>query len=228
MTDATGPNVDISLLLPTRGRPHALEKSLSSLWSNSRLRSYEVLLAIDDDDSATFEILKSLPGSAVRQFVFPRFGYHRLHEYVNVLCGESKGEWLFLWNDDAIMETSGWDKVIGSFSGRSLLLNPSSNHGPEICVFPIVPRVWTEVLGHFSLNSHNDSWMESIAKKLGVMTQVPITVLHDRVDLTGGNDDATARERTFMTSEFYSTDMQAMIESDVLTLRNAGLGTQGQ
>jgi hypothetical protein len=49
-------------------------------------------------------------------FFGPRIGkgYDSLHEYYNELASKATGDWLMLWNDDAVMETEGWDEKIGN------------------------------------------------------------------------------------------------------------------
>ena len=184
--------------------------------------SVEVLLAFDDDDIETAEYLKTDPIPNSRVVVGPRVGYGGLHLYVNALARIATGDWLFLWNDDCIMETQGWDSVVGEYDGQMVVLNPQSNHSNQErgqCVFPIVPRRMVEILGHFSLSNHNDTYVEHIANRLGIRRDVPIHVLHDRADLTGNNDDDVFRERVFTTSEFFGPEIQRLIVEDCEKLR---------
>ena len=46
---------------------------------------------------------------------------------------QASGEWLMLWNDDAIMETKDWDLEIGKYDDECSLLkfnpnNPNTTH----------------------------------------------------------------------------------------------------
>jgi hypothetical protein len=213
----------VSILLPTRGRAAAARVSVDSLKETSG-GNFEVLLALDPDDEESVRGFGENPIASSTVFVAPtRWGYRNLHLYVNALCERAQGSWLFLWNDDAIMETPGWDKVIASYTEEFLLLNPDSNHhnhASNSCVFPIIPRAWFEACGHFSLSNHNDTWVEVVAKQLGILEHVPIRILHDRVDLTGGNDDATAREREFTTAEFFGSAVQERIRADADRIRS--------
>jgi hypothetical protein len=213
----------VSIILPTRGRARQLRLSLGSLADTALdPDTFQVELAIDDDDLETLADLRRDPLSNAEMHISQRFGYRWLHRYVNELCSHARGDWLFLWNDDALMTTEGWDVIIRDVGSSFLLINPDSNHGNHAlgsCVFPIIPRRWFEATGHFSLSNHNDTWVEVVAKQLGIVHNVPIHIYHDRVDLTGGNDDQTARERDFTTGEFFGSEVQAAIRRDVDVLR---------
>jgi hypothetical protein len=53
---------------------------------------------------------------------FERQGYHRLHIYNNKLAEHTDARWLMIWNDDAVMETQGWDTEIMNYEGQFKLL----------------------------------------------------------------------------------------------------------
>lgn len=223
------PSPTISVLLPTRGRYEALRLSVGSLLERAEAGGVEMLLAVDDDDLETIGKLRYNPIPGTRLFVGPRLGYRYLHEYVNFLCEQARGDWLFLWNDDALMKTTGWDRVIQGYQDRFVVVNPQRNHGNQqagVCIFPIVPRQWFEELGHFSLSNHNDSWVEVIARELQIREDAPIFVTHDRADLTGANCDATYREREMTTDDFWGKGCQNLMREDArqLSVHLAGGG----
>jgi hypothetical protein len=209
----------VSIILPTRGRPQALARSIDSLRQTAVSDSFEILLRVDEDDAETID--RFVGPRCCRAWVGERYGYRGLHRYVNELCEIAFGEWLFLWNDDALMQTKGWDEIIARYTSRFLLLNPDSNHHNHASgnsIFPIIPRAWFERLGHCSLSNHNNTWVELVAQRLGIFEDVPIQILHDRCDLTGGNDDLTAHQREFTTSEFFGPAVQAGIARDAQNL----------
>ena len=211
----------ISVLLPTRKRIDSLRRSVESLQSTCTQSELEFLLFLDDDDTETIEAIERDPIADSKVLLAPRKGYIKLHEYVNSLCEIAEGDWLFLWNDDAIMETHGWDAIVGSFNGQFVVVNPETNHANhprENCIFPIVPRKWFELLDHFALSNHNDTYVEQIANTLGIRRDVEIRVRHDRADLTGANDDEVYAERQFSTSEFYGPANQENIGRDIETI----------
>lgn len=177
----------------------------------------EILIRVDEDDPRLGEYL---------QFCTPLIGashgYGGLHVYYNQLAERAKGDWLLLWNDDCIMETKEWTDIVHLYDGKMVVLNPATNHDNwtiDMNVFPIVPRKMVELMGHFSLSTHNDSWVEDVARRAGIMVRVPIRILHDRADLTGNNDDAVFAARRYETDAFHSPAMVRARERDVATVR---------
>jgi glycosyltransferase involved in cell wall biosynthesis len=197
----------ITVLLPTRGRPELLEKSIKSLMSKAtNPKDIEIMLGLDEDDTATTEYIKETIapylqelGVEARANIFKPLGYENLHTYVNTLAGAATGEWLFFWNDDGLMETQGWDDVINSYTGQFKLLAPRDNHnGHPYAIFPVVPRDWYILVGHLSQNAQNDAWLSHIAYMLDVFERIDVEFIHDRADITGNNDDETFRNRKYM------------------------------
>lgn len=208
----------ISVLLPSRNRPRALAESVTSLLGLAdQPDRIQVLVAADPDDPATREA--DLPAQATVWTAPERYGYPRLHEYVNRLAALSDGDWLMLWNDDARMHTKGWDTTVrGQQPG---VLWPWSNDIPTCNTFPIWPRDWTEHLGHVSLSPHCDSWIQYLGQSLGLHERVAINILHDRADLTGGHDDQTRAESLagYRTADYGSPAMEAARAADITALR---------
>ena len=154
----------------------------------------------------------------MRYFTGPRVGYARLNEVVNKMARAANGRWLFLWNDDVEMATRHWDEALGELA--PVVGNPAHNHGsPGMCVFPVVPRAWVELVGHFALDGANDTWWQKIGEINGSLRSVPIRVIHDRSDLTGNHDDQTRRENNYNPSTFWSEDTQALIRADAEAIR---------
>jgi hypothetical protein len=204
----------ISVLVPSRGRPELLARSLESLGDGD----LEVLVRVDEDDPE-LDGYARFPGLVVG----PHHGYGKLHHYYNELAKRAQGDWLLLWNDDCIMETGNWIDIVRSYDGKMAVLNPTSNHDNwdiDMNVFPILPRKMVELMGHFSLSNHNDSWVEFVARDAGIMVRVPISILHDRADLTGNNDDDTYAQRRLDHENFHSEEMASARERDVEVIRS--------
>jgi hypothetical protein len=49
----------------------------------------------------------------------------------------------------------------------------------------------------WSINAQNDTWVSVIARMNGIYEKINIEILHDRADLTGGNDDKTFADRVY-------------------------------
>lgn len=196
----------IAVLLPTRGRTAALDRSLIGLLEKAAdLNSIQVLLGLDTDDSVGIEhFQKELQpkldsmGVAYTAMLFEPMGYHRLHDYVNTLAHNSSADWMFFWNDDAVMESQDWDLEITKHTGEFKLLAVHTHNDHPYSIFPIVPRAWLDVIGHLSLHSMNDAWLSQNAYCVDIWKRIDVNVLHDRADLTGNNLDSTFKERTLL------------------------------
>lgn len=197
----------ITVLLPTRGRPEVLEKSVQSLIDRaSSPKDIEIMFGVDEDDKETTDYVKAKiapylqnAGVEARANIFKPIGYENLHNYVNTLAGNGTGEWLFFWNDDGLMVTEGWDEIIDSYTGQFKLLAPKDNHnGHPYAIFPVVPRDWYILIGHLSQNAQNDAWLSHIAYMLDIFERIDVEFVHDRADITGNNDDETFQNRQYM------------------------------
>ena len=213
----------ISVLLPTRGRKEVLKKSLETLISTATItKRIEIILGLDDDDVEVKQYIEDEVAPYLRENeiecranIFQPLGYENLHTYVNTLANSATGEWLFFWNDDALMLTEGWDKVIDSYNGQFKLLGPKDNHnGHPYAILPIVPKDWFRLMDHLSQNAQNDAWLSHIAYMLDIFERIDVEILHDRADITGNNDDETFKNRKYMEGnpsdprDFGHTDMQ--------------------
>ena len=197
--------VEISILLPTRGRTDALQRSVMSLIDRAAQPQHiELLLAFDDDDRDTSlwfqdnlapQITKG--GAKFTSWEFARLGYIRLNEYVNFLAGQSQARWLMFWNDDAIMETQSWDSRIREVEEFAVLRMPTHREHPY-AIFPILPRAWYTMFGYVSAHQISDAWVSQIAYLLDIMHNIDVKVIHDRHDLTGNNLDATYQQRPML------------------------------
>ena len=214
----------ISVLLPTRGRPDMLERSVESLRTKADYPSYiDIMCAVDQDDEAQIAKVYNLDCLA---HVTPRYGYTRLHDYVNQLDAiADRNSIRLLWNDDALMMTKGWDSVlrVASFikKGRGVY-HLHSNMDP-LSIFPAWDAWVTRTIGHVSLSPHNDTWISDVGAEAGLGTWVNIRVLHDRFDATGNNDDAVYREgvASYRTEEYYQDTMTELRRQDAERLKEA-------
>jgi hypothetical protein len=196
----------IAILLPTRGRTEALDRSLIGLLDQADdLDSIQLLLGLDTDDAVGIEHFQNKlqprlddMGVDYTAMTFNPIGYGRLNEYINELAKNSSADWLFFWNDDAIMETQGWDTEICRYTGQFKLLAVHTHNDHPYSIFPIVPRAWLDLIGHLSLHSMTDAWLSQNAYCVNIWERINVHVLHDRADLTGNNLDATYKERELL------------------------------
>ena len=137
----------ISLLLPTRGRPHLVQRIFQSLISQTaNLEDIEVVLYVDDDDDRSHSL--DCDGVRLVKIIGPRLS----HGGYNTAClNRSSGEIIILMNDDVIVRTPGWDRIIIELAGTVpdgiFLAYANDLHmGKRMCTFPIVTRRACEVM----------------------------------------------------------------------------------
>jgi hypothetical protein len=196
----------VSLLLPTRGRTEALRRSILSTVNNADdVNSFQVMIGFDDDDTKTIDYftqelqleLDEL-GVNYQAHVFAPMGYIRLNEYVNGLAKHSDADWLVFWNDDAVMETPGWDTVIANHTGEFKVLAFHTHNDHPYSIFPIVPKEWFKLFGYLSPHQISDAWISQQAYCLDIWKRIEVNVTHDRFDLTGNNKDEIFEKRPML------------------------------
>jgi len=195
----------ISVLLPTRGRTDTLRRSVQSLLNHAlKPEQVEFLLAFDNDDTESVEWFQNNIADQIDQaesvytcYSYEPLGYIRLNAYVNSLAERATGRWLLFWNDDAVMQTVGWDQEIAQHNEFAVLRMPAHNEHPY-AIFPVVPQEWVDVCGYVSAHQLTDAWVSQIAYLLDIMINIPVKVLHDRYDLTGNNEDSTYQKRSVL------------------------------
>jgi hypothetical protein len=222
----------IAVLLPTRGRTQALDRSIQTLTSLAQdVDSIQFMLGFDTDDAqgldhfhATLKPWLDSNGINYTAMSFEPIGYIRLNEYVNTLALNSSADWLVFWNDDAVMETKNWDQEIIKYTGQFKILAFRTHRDHPYSIFPIVPRAWLDVLGHLSPHQISDGWISQNAYCLDIMQRIPVHVIHDRADLTGNNLDQTYRTRPMLEGNpnnpndfhHFSWSQKRMQECDIL------------
>ena len=194
---------DIAILLPTRGRGKLAEKSLMSLiekaQDNSRI---EYRIAFDNDDKESLDYFKDVVIPKFKELdinfdiiAIERLGYARLNEYVNYLGSTANAEWLMFWNDDAVMNTEGWDNKIAEHTGKFRVLRMQEQTEHPYAIFPIVPKDWYHLLGTLSDHAMSDAQISQIGYMCNIVENIDVHCTHDRFDLTGNNNDETYNNR---------------------------------
>ena len=197
--------IDITILLPTRGRRESLRTSLMTLAQRAHdPKKIEMLLAFDDDDQESAQWFRDNVAPGLDElgvswtaYSYPRMGYLRLNEYVNSLASKSRGRWLMFWGDDAVMNTQDWDQRIVEVQSFRVLRMPTHRCHPY-AIFPVVPRAWVDVLGYVSAHQLSDSYVSQMAYMLDIVHNIDVDVTHDRFDLTGNNNDETFKNRPML------------------------------
>lgn len=206
------------MLLPTRKRTAMVEKSVRGLIALARDPSrIHIAVAYDSDDNESSEYFKSdtwkhLVGhSGATQAVheIERKGWTDLHVYYNHLANSVNSAWYFIWNDDAFMQSNGWDQEIYEQGDTKHMLSMESNgKRPDSTLFPCVSKLWVETFGMIGINPV-DQWIQDITYDIGAYKRISSKILHDHFNTTGNNNDEvyqeTSKSKKF-TKRAYKTD----------------------
>jgi glycosyltransferase involved in cell wall biosynthesis len=135
--------VNISILLPTRGRPsliYRLFESLSQTTSNTE--NLEVILYLDEDDIPSQEISYAL--LKIIKLIRP-LG-KSMGKMIRECYKASHGRYIIIMNDDAVFRTKGWDlSVMEAFSrfpdDVAFVYANDLDRGRRMPTFPILSRL---------------------------------------------------------------------------------------
>jgi hypothetical protein len=226
------PKYDLALLLATRGRTVALDRSVKSIFELADDASrIQIMFGFDRDDELgqhhfKWHLKPWLDDHKINYtaMLFNPMGYVRLNIYNNKMAAQTSSRWLVIWNDDAIMETQGWDTEIMRHEGEFKLLAFHTHRDHPYSIFPIVPRKWFELLGYISPHQAQDAWVSQQAYMLDIWERIPVHVLHDRFDLTGNNKDRTFLDRAMLEgrpddpNDFHGLPMMELRHKDAAKL----------
>jgi glycosyltransferase involved in cell wall biosynthesis len=131
-----------SLLLPTRGRPKLVDRFFQSILDTaSCIEDIEIVLCLDEDDLESQHIFSEK--LSIRKVILPKGSNMGI---LNRVCFEaSSGRYVMLINDDVIIRTKVWDKIIttlfSSFQDDVALIHVNDLlFGEDLCTFPILSR----------------------------------------------------------------------------------------
>lgn len=223
----------VSILLPTRGRPKWLCEAVDSLHSLAHDKSLvEYIFRIDQDDVDTIKTVENMSRVLpCRTIIAPRGkGYFELNKYVNECAAVARGDWLFIWNDDARMKTQNWDQVL-------LKLDPTKVNkwagNDDVCLvaprviereisweFPILRRKTFQMLGHFSLHISSDSWIYWVLSGVNaafIVDAIQVSHFVNEIDDLTKKEGRSAINATM--EDLATKEMQVLEEQDVDVLR---------
>ena len=182
----------IAVLLPTRSRTDALTTSVTSIIDLAHdVSRIQLIFGFDDDDETglnhftkVIQPLLDQGDVAYEAQSFKSMGYAGLNRYYNHLAKSTDSDWLFVWNDDAVMETQGWDQVIEQYTGQFKLLKVHTHNDHPYSIFPIMPRAWYNLMNHLSRHQMIDAELSQLAFLLDIMQVIDVNVTHNQVELT--------------------------------------------
>lgn len=191
----------VSVLMPSRDRFQAAVDSITSLGAGD----FEVLLYVDEDDPQLNDY-RNLENKHIHVHIGERLGYHNFHKMVNKLAKESKGDWLLLWNDDAIMHG---DWINFEADHNKVRVMRFGDESKTMNLFPAISRKMYEVQGFYSLSTHCDSWAQDISQDLGVEVWVfGMRVEHKRDQMNDQTKSDSQKAYKTTSPEYNSDTMQ--------------------
>jgi hypothetical protein len=90
------------------------------------------------------------------------------------------------------MKTPGWDTFVCNH--RPAILWPEANHVLHANIAPIWPTSWALANGHVTPTTHMDTFLQRVGEYLGRHDRIPVSIEHQRADVTGLHDDQTYAE----------------------------------
>ena len=189
----------ISVLCPTRGRPH-LAKTMADSARSLQKKKAEYLLYVDDDDPCKDEYAKL----DIRCICGPNVPTPVAYE---LLAQHARGDLFLIMGDDCVFETPEWDArmkeavkdewkrdgayIVSAHDGREL-----NSHGHFA-----IGRGWRDALGYLlpPIYRHwaTNMWSTDIAERLGRLAYLPEVVLkHNKIHEQDIKDDTHDRIRT--------------------------------
>lgn len=182
-----------SVLIPTRKRVDRLIECINSIRETSNIYEVEILLRIDDDDTETISVFHSLRDPNCICIIRPRgkLGYFSNADYYNELADISKGDWIWIMNDDITVLGAGWDEQLKSIPTEGFIvhaefhkLNNSLYVNDADGVAPIVPRGCWAKLGYDKIPYPPDAALNQMCRNNGWVSKflTGITVHHKRDD----------------------------------------------
>jgi GT2 family glycosyltransferase/SAM-dependent methyltransferase len=140
----------LSLILPTRGRPDGLARFLGSVATmTTELNNVEVVLVMDEDDTATLQFEPPDGMRIVKTVVPPGLTMGRLNTAGFDAC---TGANVMLVNDDILVQTPGWDEQVFDVmrhhpDGVYLIHVNDGIFQERLCTFPLVSRQYCDLAG---------------------------------------------------------------------------------
>ncbi len=124
----------------------------------------EIVMRRDHDDKIKYP---ELPRT--RTIWGPPKGYAGLADYYNDCAAAAIGDWLMIWNDDCVMQTTSWDRLLHD-------RDPDAPANWLVMLhihFPTLSRRWLEITGRMAASPHIDTFICHAAEILVGLGLIP-------------------------------------------------------
>lgn len=217
----------ISILIPTRKRHHVLDKVVNNIISTAdNINDIEILFKTDIDDINSIHVVSTLQikhPTLVKQHISPRpeSGHKNLHVAYNELANLSTGRYLWIYNDDARIMSTGWDTTLQKFNNeqpyviKCRFFNGDNKLIPSTAnIFPLIHRDIFLLQGFLGLHSSIDLQYEILCSFVPHLEQ-----FESQVDIIHGEDGL---ESEFIKDKFPAFDPQSVrqFEDQLIQIAN--------
>lgn len=191
------PEMKISILCPTRGRPQNVSRLVDSIEKTSTIMP-EIVFYVDEDDDSFPQVFTSPEIKVVRG---PRI---IMSEMWNKCVEASTGEILMMGGDDLIFRTKGWDdqvrRAFASFPDRLVFVHGEDCYWHEkFGTHGFLHRNWVKEVGYLCpphyASDYNDSHVNEVANYINRRVFLPFVTEHMHPVWGKGEWDKTHKER---------------------------------
>ena len=165
--------MSLGLILPSRGRPEGLKRSLKSIVDKSYSDNIKVYIYLDDNDKTLdqYKIIINKFKRIVDLTIGQPIGVPKCF---NLLASKVQEKYIMMFNDDLEINTQSWDKFfledVDKINDEIFVafFNDGINFNKH-AAFPIISKKWFDLVGYSSKNlifQHNDTWVFSIGVML--------------------------------------------------------------
>lgn len=198
----------ISVLVPTRGRPHNMLRMVESGRATADER-VEYVFYIDDDDAPSRDMAIQLneQGGDVFWTHGPRGTLNLSQLWNECYDASTPGCDIFQHScDETIYRTSGWDTAVREAfenefpDGIGLVYGRDGIHDENLATHGFITRSWVDAVGYFVppyfSSDYNDLWLHEVAGGIGRRWFLPdVFTEHMHPAVGKGPLDQTHQER---------------------------------
>jgi hypothetical protein len=189
-------NFKLAITVPTRGRPHNLERLAKAVKETCKLE-YELFARIDEDDSSVYPELDN-----VTYVIGPRIFFTASLNELAKIASEQDFTHVAILGDDVLPETIGWDEIMVKSLPELGVAYGSDGlehlHPPDLPTHVVVPMEMYRRLGWLGMPTSRHLFLDNAWRELGRLTEF---IYHPDVKLShlhrwnkAAPDDKTYRE----------------------------------
>jgi hypothetical protein len=162
-------NFKLAITVPTRGRPHNLERLAKAVKETCTL-DYEILARIDEDDDHIYPALEK-----VRYITGPRIFFTASLNELAEIASEEDFTHVAILGDDVVPETNGWDEVMVQSLPELGVAYGSDGlehlHGQDLPTHVVVPMEMYRRLGWLGMPTSRHLFLDNAWRELGKLTK---------------------------------------------------------